>query len=67
VIEEYTDLPAGTIGFRVWGKITRDDSRRASRRSSRAPERCDSLDALGWIVPGELKLFSHDELDEAKA
>jgi hypothetical protein len=26
-----------------------------------------AVELLGWMTPGELRLFSHEELDEAKA
>jgi hypothetical protein len=26
-----------------------------------------AVELLGWMTPGELRLFAHEELDEAKA
>jgi SpoIIAA-like len=118
VIEEIGDLPTGVIGFRISGKITRDDYEAILPRIEQGADAGDvrflcvigpdwegmtggalwedvrtglkyevfhranwkrtavvtdldwirrTMDLLGWIAPGELKLFSHDQLADAKA
>jgi hypothetical protein len=119
MIERLPDMPPGTIGFRAWGEVTRDDYIETLLPPLREAiegeepirllfqmgpdfEMFDpgalladaktgltlglghlsawkrtalvtdvewirrAVELLGWMTPGELRLFSHEELDEAK-
>lgn len=117
MIDELMDLPDGVLGFRITGKITREDYEAILPRIEEAAKSGDvrflcvigpdwegmtggamwedvktgvryevfqratwkrtavvteldwirrTMDLMGWIVPGEMKLFGHDELEEAK-
>lgn len=90
MIEAIAGMPDGTIGFRVWGRVTAADYDDVLIRALReavdehgevrlvfqaGPEfdafnvewLRHSMQVLGWMTPGEARLFAVDELDEAKA
>ncbi len=119
MIENLTDLPQGTIGFRAAGRITSDEYRKMIEPIYAALERGETLNiycelgndfhgldfgalgqdvkaagsiglkhrsswqrmalvtdkdwvrhgasALGWLAPGELRLFALSETDDARA
>jgi SpoIIAA-like len=119
MIERLSDMPDGTMGFRAWGEVTREDYVDVLLPSLReAVERGDpirllfqmgpdfgkfsagalmadtktgltlglghlsswkrcalvtdvdwirhTVELLGWMTPGELRLFAHEEIDGAK-
>jgi hypothetical protein len=119
MVEELSEMPEGTLGFGVWGRITRQDYETIMPRMQEAVEGggeirvlCQlgpdwegmtggaiwedvkssveyevfkrakwrrigvvtdlewvrkMINLLGWIAPGELKLFTPDQLQQAKA
>jgi hypothetical protein len=119
VVEELSDMPEGTLGYRLWGRFTREDYTAILPRLQEAvdsgaemrflcqlgPEwegmtggamwedvKADVkfelfqranwhriavvsdldwvrrlMELLGWVAPGEVKLFPLEQLAEAKA
>jgi hypothetical protein len=119
MIEPLTEMPVGTLGFRAWGEVTREeylekllppmreavestDGVRLLFQLGPGFEKFDpgalladaktgltlglghlsawkrtalvtdvewirrAVELLGWMTPGELRLFKHEELEEAK-
>ena len=75
MIERIDDVPAGVIGIRASGKLTKDDYESVLEPALK--EAVDSgepgvdwiaksIRLFAWAIPGEVKVFEMDGLDEAK-
>jgi hypothetical protein len=67
MIERMDDVPAGVIGIRASGKLTKD---RSAWKRFAVVTGVDwiakSMRLFAWMVPGEVKVFDMSELDKAK-
>ena len=61
MVEPIADMPPGTHGFRLSGRLTRDEY-----FETLDPMR-HAIAAFGWLSPGELRVFKPGELEQAKA
>jgi hypothetical protein len=64
MVEVIPDMPAGALGFRVSGRLTREDYRDVLVPPLRA-----AVDAglFSWMVPGQMRMFRESELEQAKS
>ncbi len=72
MIKLLSDLPDNIIGFEFAGEVTADDYREvldpALERATAAGHKVRAvavLGFLGWMVPGEIKVFPATDLDAA--
>lgn len=64
MVERIDDMPAGTIGFRASGKLSRDDYREVMEPGLRAAA---EFKFFAWMTPGEVEVFGLDRLEEARS
>lgn len=62
MIELLANMPAGVTGVRVSGRL---GSKRIAVLSDK-PWVGHTLHAMSWMIPGDLAVFTLDELDKAK-
>lgn len=77
MVQVIEDMPPGTLGFRVSGRLTREDYAGVLVPPLRHAERIavvTDLDWLwrafqlfSWMVPGEMRLFHEGEIDLAQS
>jgi hypothetical protein len=69
MVERLSDMPAGAIGFRASGKLTKADyTRSAWKRFALATDIdwiAKATRVFTWMIPGEVRIFDLDGVEDA--
>lgn len=70
MIERIGDMPAGAVGLRASGKLTKDDYTGAAWKRFALVTDVEwvakAMHMFAWMTPGEVMTYGLDELGQAK-